>query len=68
MFAAFVFNGTVHEWGHEYANRGRACSFIRGWNSRMVGVGTPSRPPPNATRVVGMRTGIRGSDLGEGNE
>jgi len=56
MVAAFVFNDTVHEWGHEYSNGGWVYSFIRGRNSWMVGVGTPSRPPPNSTTIVGMRS------------
>jgi hypothetical protein len=36
MFAAFVFNGTVHEWGHEYSNMGGYSPKVRGQNSWMV--------------------------------
>ncbi len=36
MFAAFVFNGTVHEWGHEYSNMGGHSPKVRGRNSWTV--------------------------------
>ena len=64
MVAAFVFNDTVHEWGHDDELGGHSPK-VRGWKlalsmskgSWMIGVGTPTRPPPN-----------RRADLGEGNE
>ena len=60
MVAAFVFNDTVHEWGHEYSNRGRAGSFIRDWNSWMVGVEDDQRI---GKRISGWRVGGRGNPL-----